>query len=108
MIAPDEFCNYYQEYLDGTYDCVDRIVLNAYFYLAQSAGGFRTWWRQLTGSDNDLDDTHLVRFADRFSQRIHAYAEKHGIPLIHCQRGERKHDIAEQHLPKDPSFRGVF
>ena len=49
----DHFCSYYQEYLDGTYDCVDRIVLNCYFYLAQSPGGFRTWWRQLMGSDDN-------------------------------------------------------
>jgi DNA-binding transcriptional ArsR family regulator len=108
MMMPDDFCSYYQEYLDGTYDCVDRIVLNAYFCLAQSPGGFRTWWRQLMGSDETLDNTHLMRFAGRFSRRIHAYAQKQGIPLIHCQRGEDKHEIAEQHLPKDPTFRGVF
>ncbi len=105
---PDEFCSYYQEYLDGTYDCVDRIVLNSYFYLAQSPGGFRTWWRQLMGSDDTLDNTHLMRFAGRFSRRIHAYAKKQGIPLIHSQRGEKKHELAEQHIPKDPGFRGIF
>jgi hypothetical protein len=108
MKMPDEFCSYYQEYLDGTYDCVDRIVLNCYFYLAQSPGGFRTWWRQLMGSDDTLDNTHLMRFAGRFSRRIHAYAKKQGIPLIHSQRGEKKHELAEQHIPKDPSFRGIF
>jgi hypothetical protein len=30
MIASDEFSQYYAELLQGTYDCVDRIVLNAY------------------------------------------------------------------------------
>jgi hypothetical protein len=108
MMMPDEFCNYYKEYLDGIYDCVDHIVLNAYFYLAQSNGGFRTWWRRVKGSDDDLNNTSLMRFAGRFSRRIHAYAKKHGIPLIHSQRGERKHGLAEPHLPKDPAFRGVF
>jgi hypothetical protein len=108
MKMPDEFSQSYQAYLTGTYDCVDRIVLNAYFILAQSAGGFRTWWRQLNGSDEDLDNTHLMRFAGRFSRRIHAYAKKQGIPLVHCQRGEHKHELAEEHIPKDPAFRGVF
>jgi hypothetical protein len=108
MKMPDEFSQSYQAYLTGTYDCVDRIVLNAYFILAQSAGGFRTWWRQLNGSDDDLDNTHLMRFAGRFSRRIHAYAKKQGIPLVHCQRGERKYELAEEHIPKDPAFRGVF
>jgi hypothetical protein len=108
MTMPDEFCSYYQEYLDSTYDCVDRIVLNCYFYLAQSPGGFRTWWRQLMGSDDTLDNTHLMRFAGRFSRRIHAYAKRQGVPLIHSQRGEKRHELAEQHLPKDTRFGGIF
>ena len=106
--ALDQFSNYYAEFLDGTYDCVDRIVLNAYFQLGQSPGGFRCWWRQLKGSDADLDNTHLMRFAGRFSRRVRAYAKKQDIPLIYCKRGERKHLVAAQHLPDDPNFVGVF
>ena len=108
MRMPDEFCRQYQSCLDGVYDCVDRIVLNAYFMLAQSEGGFRTWWRRLRGSDEDLDNTHLMRFAGRFSRRIHAYADKQGIPLVHCRAEEKKHEMAEQHLPQDSAFRGIF
>jgi len=108
MKMPDEFSQSYQPYLAGTYDCVDRIVLNAYFIMAQSPGGFRTWWRQLRGNDEDLDNTHLMRFAGRFSRRIHAYAKKQGIPLIYCQRGQRKYELAQEHIPKEPAFRGIF
>lgn len=105
---PDPFSEYYQDCLEDTYDCVDRIVLNAYFIMGQSGGGFRTWWRCLEGHEDHLDDTHLMRFAGRFSRRVHAYAQKNRIPLIQCERGERKHEIAESYLPKDPSFQGVF
>jgi len=104
----DEFSEYYSDYLDGTYDCADRIVLNGYFRLGCSPGGFRTWWRRLEGSDENLDKTHLMRMAGRFSRRVHAHAKKHGIPIIHCKQGQRKHEIAEQYLPKDPDFTGVF
>ena len=45
MKMPDAFSTRYRDLLGGTYDCVDRIVLNAYFPLAQSGGGFRCWWR---------------------------------------------------------------
>jgi hypothetical protein len=41
----DEYSDYYADLLDGIYDCVYRIVLNAYFCIGQTAGGFRTWWR---------------------------------------------------------------
>ncbi len=102
-MIPEKFCEYYD-----AYDCVDRIVLNAYFILAQSSGGFRTLWRMLMGNDDTLDNAHLMRFSGRFSRRIRAYAKKHSIPLIHCERGERKHEIAKEHIPTDVQFRGVF
>ena len=86
----DEFSEYYADFLDGTYDCVDRFVLNAYFGLAQSPGGFRTWWRGLKGSDEGLDNTHLMRMAGRVSRRVRAHAKAHQIPIIDCKRGERK------------------
>lgn len=108
IMTANSFCEYYEELLDSTYDCVDRIVLNGYFFMAQSEGGFRTWWRQLKGSDNNLDNTHLMRFAGRFSRRVHAFAEKKGIPLIYCQRGERKHEIAEQYIPDNTKYCGIF
>ena len=104
----DSFTQHYMQHLDGTYDCVDRIVVNAYFILGQTGGGFRTWWRRLTGGDEHLDNTHLMRFAARFSRRIHASAKKNNIPLIHCKPNERKHEIAQQYVPKDPLFKGVF
>lgn len=104
----DEYSDYYADLLDNTYDCVDRIVLNAYFCMGQAAGGFRTWWRQLMGSDDDLDNAHLMRMAGRFSRRVRAHAKAHQIPLEDCQPGERKHEIAEEYLPKDANFSGVF
>jgi hypothetical protein len=108
MNMPDEFSEYYSDYLDGTYDCADRIVLNGYFRFGCSPGGFRMWWRSLEGSDENLDNAHLMRMAGRFSRRVHAYAKKHSVPIIHCKQGQRKHEIAERHLPPSPDFTGVF
>jgi hypothetical protein len=47
----------------STDDRIDRIVLNAYFPMIQTGGGFRVWWRSPIGSDKNLDTTHLMRFA---------------------------------------------
>jgi hypothetical protein len=98
----------YGDLLDGTYDCVDRIVLNAYYRSGHIAGGFREWWRRLYGSDEDLDDAHLMRMAGRFSRRLRSYCEKHGIPVIDCRQGERKHAIAHPYLPQKPEPTGLF
>ena len=54
MFDSDDFTSYHQELLDGRYDCVDRIVLNGYFPLGQTGGGFRSWWRELSGSEPRL------------------------------------------------------
>ena len=77
----------YQELLSGSYDCVDRIVLNAYFGMGHSPGGFRVWWRALTGSDETLDNAHLMRLAGRFSRRVRGYAKAHDIPVVDCIAG---------------------
>src|SRR6266581_6947056 len=46
---PDALSEHYADLLEGSYDCVDRLVLNAYFRLGHSGGGFRTWWQKLYG-----------------------------------------------------------
>ena len=108
-MATDELSSYYNDLLDGSYDCVDRIVLNGNFGLCYSAGGFRYWWRRLhNGSEQDLDDTHLMRMAGRFSRRVRGFAKAKGIPVIDCSSADDKHKIAEEHLQKNPAARGLF
>lgn len=108
MDATDDFTTYYAELLEGRYDCVDRMVLNAYFSMGQTGGGLRCWWRDLHGDDSTLDDKHLTEMAGTFSRRVSAYCDKHGIPLIEAQAGDRKHELAQAHVPDDPEFQGLF
>ncbi len=60
------------------------------------------------GNDDQLDNTPVMRYAGRFSRRIRAYAEKEELPLIYCKQPERKHELAEEYIPEDPEFRGLF
>ena len=89
-------------------DCVDRIVLNAFFRMGHGPGGFRVLWRALSGSEETLAHTHLMRMAGRFSRRIHGYAKANGIPVVHCPAGERKHELAEEYLAKTNNTQGLF
>ncbi len=108
MKTKDNFSEYYAGLLEGQYDCVDRIVVNGYFRLGHSAGGFRNWWRQLWGNDATLDDKHIQGMAGDFGRRVNGFAKKRGIPVVYCKAGERKHLIAEQYIPKDKNFQGLF
>jgi hypothetical protein len=104
----DDFCERYGDLLTGSYDCVDRIVLNAFFPMGHNPGGFRCWWRALHGDDDDLDNTHLMRFAGRFARRVKAWAAANGVPVIYCTAGQRKHLIAEEYLETHAVTVGVF
>ena len=94
--------------LDGSYDCIDRIVLNAYNPWCASPGGFRQFWRHLDGSDEHLDNAHLMRMAGRFSRRVRGAAKARGIPVLDCRRGEKKHQLAEEYLASHTVNRGLF
>src|SRR6201981_818722 len=98
----------YRDLLGGSYDCVDRIVLTGYFRMGHDPGGFRVWWRALTGSDQTLENTYLMRLAGRFSRRVRGYAKAHGIPVVNCPAGQRKHDLAEEYLAKTTLTQGLF
>jgi hypothetical protein len=108
-MTTDLFTERCGDLLTGSYDCVDRIVLNAYFSLGHSPGGFRVWWRRWhEDGDERLDNAHLMRLAGRFARRLRASAQAHGIPVIDCKAEERKHQIAEEFLAEHQVRTGVF
>ncbi|MEJ7680375.1 MAG: hypothetical protein WKG06_21480 [Segetibacter sp.] len=63
MKYKNKFTEHYADLLEGQYDCIDRIVLNAYYPKVLSGGGFRDWWRQMQGSDEGLDTAALMRMS---------------------------------------------
>lgn len=108
MKHKDKLCLHHKDILEGTYDCVDRLVLNGYYPLGHSPGGMRTWFRNLKGSDKNLNNTTLMRMAGRFSSRLRAFCKKEHIPVVYFKTGERKHEEAERLLPTDKNFTGLF
>ena len=105
---PDDLSTYLAQFLEGSYDCLDRITLNAYYRLGQSGGGIRSWWRNWKGSDQGLSDAGMKAVAGEFGRRLNAWCRQHHIPFIDCHAGDDKHQIAQSLLPKDPNFQGVF
>ena len=104
----DTLSLHYEDKLEDQYDCIDRIVLNAYIPQLHIPGGFRNWYRDFNGDDKDLTTNRLIKFAGRFSRRVYAVAEKRSIPVIESNARERKHEIAEAYIPKDKNFTGLF
>jgi hypothetical protein len=78
------------------------------FRMGHDPGGFRVWWRALTGSDETLENTYLMRMAGRFSRRVRGYARARGIPVVDCPTGQRKHDLARRISAKATLTQGCF
>jgi hypothetical protein len=104
----DVLIEQYEDLLEGSYDCVDRIILNAYFPKGIDGGGFRCWWRALYGSDENLDNTHLMRLAGRFSRRLRAWAKANHVAVHDCPPGDRKHEFAQEYLATHEVHTGLF
>jgi hypothetical protein len=60
------------------------------------------------GSDEGLDNTHLMRVAGRFSRRVRAWAEGEGVPIVYSRPGERNETLSKPRIPEDEGFEGVF
>lgn len=108
MKHKDKLSKHYDEILEGKYDCPDRIVLNGYFIQGCIPGGFRNWFRALSGSDKGLNNKTLMKMSGRFGRRVNAFCKSKNIPLVYFKAGERKHERAEELIPKDKSFEGLF
>lgn len=87
---PDRLSEIYSDILDGSYGCVDRIMLDAFSPMGGDPGAFRIWCRTLFGSDKDLDNAHFMRMADRFGRRVRAWAKAKGVPVVDWAPGQRK------------------
>ena len=106
-IMPDELSTLYSDLLEGSYDCVDRIILNAYFQGGISGGGMRCWWRTLHGSDEGLDNAHLMRIAGRFSRGL-SLGERQPCSRRGLSPGDRRHEIAQEYLATHQARNGLF
>ena len=108
MKYTDALTEHYSPLLEGNYDCMDRIVLNAYCKSLQIPGGFRLWYRDLCANEDRLTTAGLMRFAGRMSRRVQNFCRSRNIPLVHFKTGERKHEVAEDLMPKTTGFTGIF
>jgi hypothetical protein len=110
MNVRDYFAYEYKEYINWSYSCIDRIVINGMFNMAQTPGGFRYWWRDLFGDDSDLTNEKLRTLAGDFSRRVTYWTKKNGVPLIYCRGNVRKSDVSDEYTEaaRESGTKGVY
>lgn len=88
-------------------ECIDRLYLNLYVPLLQTAGGVAHYWIHHRGYRFG-SSTLMGRMTRAFVGSIERYAQRHGIDVISFEKGQRKDDVAQQYLAKFPDREGLL
>lgn len=88
-------------------ESIDRLYLNLYVPLLQTAGGVAHYWIHHRGYRFG-SSTLMGRMTNAFVASIERFAERHGIDLITFEKGRRKEEVAKEYLAKFPGQEGVL
>ena len=87
-------------------ECVDRMYLNVYVPLLQSAAGAH-FFRKMRGAAWP-SSVLMAPITERFVNAIKSYAERNGIDMVSFRRGERKDERTQQYLRRWSGGEGVL
>jgi len=88
-------------------ECIDRMFLNVYIPRLQHPDLAATFFLKHRGQP--IPSSALMAPISRaFIAALHAFAEQHGLELVRFRRGERKEDVAAEHLARFAGEEGVL
>ena len=88
-------------------ECVDRMYLNVYVPLLQTAAGAAHFFREMRGAAWP-SSVLMAPITERFVNAIKSYAQRNGVDLVSFRRGERKDERTQQYLRSWPGGEGVL
>jgi hypothetical protein len=88
-------------------ECIDRMFCNVYVPGLQYAAGLVAYvHRQL---ELPIASTApLARITEAFDKAVHRFAREHGLAWVDFAKGQRKDDIAHEHLARFTGTEGVL
>lgn len=95
------------EHVQFELDCIDRLYLNLYVPILQQEAGVAWFWRHHRGAKFP-SSALMAPMSNEFISSIERFAREEGVPLIRFQKGERKEDVAREHLARNPIEEGVL
>ncbi len=96
-----------QSHVQLELECVDRMYLNVYVPQLQhdkGAVGFFRFHRGHTFASSAL----MKPISEDFVVRLERFATEQGIPLIRFEKGQRKDDVAQEHLGRFKGREGLL
>jgi hypothetical protein len=88
-------------------ECLDRLYLNVYVPTLQRVPGVLGFFRDHRGQPI-ASSALMAPISAAFVAAIKTFAEREGVPLVDFKRGQRKDDIAKEHLARFTGSEGVL
>lgn len=86
--------------------CVDRLYVNGYIPTLQMPGQLCLFMMRHLGQ-RIPSPALLEPFQRRLVEGVKGYADRHGVPVVHFERGQRKDDIANGYRARYRASEGV-
>jgi hypothetical protein len=88
-------------------ECIDRMYLNVYVPQLQREQGVVNFFRYHRGHPF-ASSALMDPISKQFIAEINKFVEEWDVPLISFEKGQRKDDIAAEHMRDYPAHEGIF
>ncbi len=88
-----------REHVTLEVESIDRMYLNVYVPLLQRAAGVVGFFRHHRGA-TFASSALMEPISTAFVAALERYARAQGVPLLPFVKGQRKDDVAAEHLPR--------
>jgi hypothetical protein len=106
MSVPQSISDVLKDHVVLEVECIDRMYLNVYVPQLQWARGVASFLRYHLGH-TFASSAVMAPITKAFVRSIERFVQEHDVPMILFQKGQRKDDIAQDHLSRFPQEEGV-
>jgi hypothetical protein len=107
MILPKSVASLLQDHVTLEVECVDRMYLNVYIPKLQSDVDVCNFFRRHRGKPL-ASSALMAPISEAFIRALDKFAARHNVPVVHFKKGQRKDDIAKEHLARFTGDEGVL
>jgi hypothetical protein len=107
MSIPQTVTEVLRQHVTLEVESIDRMYLNVYVPQLQHERGVVAFFRYHRGQ-TFASSALMAPISQAFVTAIHAFVQEHHIPLITFQKGQRKDDVAAEHLARFQQEEGVL
>ena len=107
MSVPQSVATILRDHVTLEVESFDRLYLNVYVPTLQRVPGILRFFRDDRGQPI-ASSALMAPISAAFVAAVKAFVEREGVPLIDFKRGQRKDDIAKEHLARFTGSEGIL